>query len=385
MDAVVVGGGIGGLSAAIALRRAGWNVWVLERAPNIREVGAGLTLMTNALRGLEALGLGAAVDRRGEHETPGGLRTTDGRWLSHVDSAEMTRVLGTTALGIHRCTLQRLLRDAVSPWSLRTAAEFVSIEQNDQATYVKYTDHGEPASIRADLVVGADGINSAVRAQLWPEVPAPVHQGSTAWRAVIKWGDPLPVAITWGPGAEFGMVPLGDSQVYWYGAVNARPGEYADDELAAVRERFGSWHDPIPELLAATPPEAVIRCDIYHLATPLPTFVRGRVALLGDAAHAMTPNLGQGAAQAIEDAVTLGAAVAGTTDVRAALAWYDAQRRPRTQAVARTSWRAGRYGQQLSNPVAVAARNTVLRWTPPKRVLQTMTRYGDWRPPTLPA
>src|SRR3954451_2390874 len=133
MDAVVVGGGIGGLSAALALSRAGWNVWVLERAPRICEVGAGLTLMTNALRALDTLGLGAAVNRRGEHETPGGLRTADGRWLSPVDSDEMTRVLSTTALGIHRGALQRLLRDAVSPWSLRTAAEFVSIDQDDKA------------------------------------------------------------------------------------------------------------------------------------------------------------------------------------------------------------------------------------------------------------
>jgi 2-polyprenyl-6-methoxyphenol hydroxylase-like FAD-dependent oxidoreductase len=294
-------------------------------------------------------------------------------------------VLGTTALGIHRATLQRLLRDAVSPWSLRTEAEFVEIQDDDDGgVYVRYTDHGEPASLRADLVVGADGINSAVRAQLWPEAPTPVYQGTTAWRAAIPWADPIPVAITWGAGAEFGMVPLGDGQVYWYGAVNAPPGQRAGDELAAARECFGSWHDPIPALLAATPPEAVIRSDIYHLGTPLSTYVKGRVALLGDAAHAMTPNLGQGACQAIEDAVTLGAAVSDTGDVPAALTRYDAERRPRTQAVARAALRAGRYGQQLSNPAAITVRNAVLRLVPAHMFLRSISRYADWQPPALP-
>ncbi|SIM76311.1 FAD-dependent oxidoreductase [Micromonospora cremea] len=380
--AVVVGAGIGGLSAALALHRHGWRVTVLERAAELREVGAGLTLMANALRALDALGLGPAV-LEGEHaEAPGGIRDRHGRWLSRVDGAEMTRQLGTTALGVHRATLHRILREALPASSLRTRAEVEHVEPGPERADVRYRTPDGRRTLTADLVVGADGLRSRLRAQLWPQTPAPAYAGSTAWRAAIAFPEPVPAAISWGPAAEFGMVPLGAGQVYWYAALTAPPGGHAPDELAAVRERFGDWHAPIPELLAATPPGVVLRNDIYHLATPLPSYVRGRVVLLGDAAHAMTPNLGQGAGQAIEDAVVLGAVCRGGLDgLPAALAEYDRLRRPRSQALARAAFRAGRYGQQLRNPVAVAVRDAALRLTPARAALRGMARYADWRPP----
>jgi 2-polyprenyl-6-methoxyphenol hydroxylase-like FAD-dependent oxidoreductase len=233
-------------------------------------------------------------------------------------------------------------------------------------------------------VVAADGINSAVRRRLWPDVPAPVYAGSTAWRGVTTeaWtGAPL-VGITWGEGAEFGMVPLGDGRAYWFGAVSSPPGAWHADELAAVRERFGHWHDPIPALMAAS--DTVLRDDIYQLATPLSSYVDGGVALLGDAAHAMTPNLGQGANQALEDAVVLASVCDRAADLGPALAAYDAQRRPRSQAVARAAYQMGRFGQQLRNPAAVAVRNTLIRLTPPRAGVRSMIRYVDWTPPELP-
>ncbi|MFJ6166827.1 FAD-dependent monooxygenase [Micromonospora orduensis] len=381
--AVVVGGGIGGLSAAVALRRHGWRVTVMERAADPREVGAGLTLMANALRGLDTLGLGPAL-RRGAHaEAPGGIRDRRGRWLSRVDAARMTRQLGTTALGVHRATLHRVLRDALPASSLWTGAEVEHVESGPHAAEVRFRGPDGPRTLAADLVVGADGLRSRLRAQLFPQLPAPVYAGSTAWRAAIAFPEPVPAAITWGPAAEFGMVPLGNGQVYWFAARTSPPGGHAPDELAAVREHFGGWHEPIPALLAATPPGVVLRNDIHHLATPLPSYVRGRVALLGDAAHAMTPNLGQGAGQAIEDAVVLGAACSGGPHgLPAALAAYDEQRRPRSQAVARASAQAGRYGQQLRNPLALAVRGAALRLTPGWAVLRGMARHADWRPPT---
>ncbi|MFI6063825.1 FAD-dependent oxidoreductase [Micromonospora sp. NPDC051227] len=380
--AVVVGGGIGGLSAALALHRHGWRVTVLERAAELREVGAGLSLMANAVRGVDALGLGPALRQGGHGEAPGGIRDQHGRWLSRVDAAEMIRQLGTTALGVHRATLHRTLREALPASSLHTNASMEHVESGPDRAEVRYLGSDGSHTLDADLVVGADGLRSRVRAQLWPQHPGPVYAGSTTWRAAIAFPDPIPAAITWGPGAEFGMVPIGDGQLYWYGALNAPPGGHAPDELAALREHFGDWHAPIPELLAATPPEAVLRNDIHYLAAPLPSYVRGRVALLGDAAHAMTPNLGQGAGQAIEDAVVLGAVCAGgAKEVPAALAAYDEQRRPRSQSVARASYAAGRFGQQLHNPVAFAMRTVALRLIPSRLALRSMARYADWRPP----
>ncbi|MFB9235412.1 FAD-dependent monooxygenase [Plantactinospora siamensis] len=376
-SAVVVGGGIGGLSAALALRRAGWDVQVFERAPELREVGAGLSLLANGLRGLAALGLGDAVRGGGQRTAPAGLRRPDGRWLSRVDGGDLDRALGTTAVGLHRATLHGILRGALPASALRTGVTVLDV---DPAGRVDHSSGGTTGSTRADLIVAADGIRSVVRSRLWPAT-VPRYSGSTTWRAVIPWPDPLPVAVTWGPGTEFGTVPIGADQMYWYGAFNAPAGERAEDELAAARARFGGWHDPIPALLAATPPAAVLRDDLYYLDPPLPTYVRDRVVLLGDAAHAMTPHLGQGANQAIEDAVVLGAALSREADVPTALIGYDRQRRPRTQEVVAASLRAARVGQQLANPAGVALRNALIRLTPATVALRSMARYADWRPP----
>ena len=380
MRAVIVGGGIGGLCAALALGRAGWDVTVLERAPRFGAVGAGITLMANALAGLDALGVGDEVRAQGRVEAPGGTRTSDGRWLARIDAGQLEAALGTAALGIHRATLHGILLAALPASTLITNATVTAIEPGTGAS-------GGPAAVvssagrcEADLIVGADGIDSVIRRQLWPSIAPPRYVGTTAWRGVSDgpWRGELSVAITWGPGTEFGIVPLGDGRVYWFAATNAPEGTRAADERAAVRAVVGDWHAPVSALLDAT--TTVLHHDLRHLPQPLPTYVRGPVVLLGDAAHAMTPNLGQGAAQAIEDAVVLGDACSPTRPLAAALADYDARRRPRSQSVARASYRIGRLGQQLTQPLLVAARNTAIRWTPPRLALRSMARYADWRP-----
>ncbi len=380
-EAVVVGAGIGGLCAAIGLRRRGWAVTVLERAPEIHAVGAGLTLMANGLRGLDALGVAAAVRAAGRVDAPGGLRTPSGRWISRVDGAALTRVLGTPAVGIHRATLHAILRAALPETAVLTGAEVVDVRP-----HVRYRRDGELVERRADLIVAADGINSGVRARLWPDLPPPAYTGSTAWRGVTTqaWHGELTTAITWGRGTEFGMVPLGDGRVYWYGAVTAPAGQRAADEMAEVRNRFGGWHQPIPALLDATAPDHVIRTDLCHLRVPPPSYRHGTVALLGDAAHAMTPNLGQGANQAIEDAVVLAAECDPAGDLDAALTAYDRQRRPRATRVAAAALQVARFGQQLANPAAVAVRDALMRWTPPRVALRSMARHADWTPPQIP-
>ncbi len=384
--AVVVGAGIGGLCAAIGLRRRGWHVTVLERAPAFGQVGAGLTLMANGLRGLDLLGVGEAVRAQGRVDAPGGLRTPSGRWLSRVDGPELTRRLGTPALGIHRATLHRVLVEALPAGTVRTGADVVDVVARPSPRVV-VDERGERATLGADLVVAADGVHSRVRAHLWPELPGAVYAGVTAWRAVTaaRWhGEPV-TSVTWGRGAEFGMVPLGDGRVYWYGAVNAAPGRRAagGDEMRAVRTIFGGWHEPVAALLDATEPASVLRNDLVHLGTPLPSYRRGGVALVGDAAHAMVPHLGQGANQAIEDAAVLAAVCAPGGDVAASLDSYDAARRPRSQRVARDALRTARLGQGLQHPLAVGLRDAVVRLTPSPVTLRSMARVARWDAPDV--
>ncbi len=387
-SAVVVGGGIGGLTAAVALRRVGWRVTVLERAARFGEIGAGITLLSNGLRCLDEIGLGDAVRGRGQPLLTLGMRTAAGRWLSRIDAhgADLEAMIGTTSVVVHRAELHKVLRDALPASTLLAGVATTGIRTGADGgpAEVRFRHRDHDAVLQADLIVGADGVHSWVRAQCWPDARAPVYSGSTTWRAVTT---PSSAAVTemslsWGRGTEFGVMPLVDGRTYWYAAANADEAQRNPGELDELRRRFGTWHKPIPTVLAHTPPEAVLRHDIYWLPK-LDRYYRDSVVLLGDAAHAMTPNLGQGGGQALEDAIVLAAAVSSTRDVGTALARYDHQRRARTQAMSRAATRQLRFGQQLHAAGAVAIRNVAVALTPDRVALLAIARYGKWRPPAL--
>lgn len=380
--AIVVGGGIGGLTAAIGLRRAGLRVTVLERAAAYAETGAGITLWPNALRALDELDLGPALAPVTRSPGSGGLRNPSGRWLTRWDAADFERRLGRPMVGIHRAQLLDLLVGALPPDTVRWG---VSVSEVTADGTVRTATGRE----RADVVIGADGINSVVRGRLWPGYPGPARVGAVAYRAVLdasqlaEVGSGVEIGETWGSGAEFGAVPLTDGRLYWFAALNTL--NYVDntDAKGVLATRFATWHRPVPELIAATPSEAILRHDLGMLARPLPSYVAGDVALLGDAAHAMPPYLGQGGCQAIEDAEVLAAEVARSGSVRDALAGYDRLRRRRTQSFVRASRFMGRLGPLLSNRAAVALRDTVIRSLPAATSVRGAASVADWTPSVI--
>ncbi|MER6975093.1 FAD-dependent oxidoreductase [Nocardioides sp. NPDC000445] len=344
-SALVVGAGIGGLTTALALSRVGWQVTVLERAPELGEVGAGLSIWPRAWKILDDLGV---ADRLVDGTRPAiqaGLRRPDGRWLAKVgvDAAERTPVM------VHRARLHEALvseletRDGIE---VRTGVTVTSLAELDDA----------------DVVVAADGIRSTIRKELHQREDVR-YAGYTAYRGVTA--EPVPGDAsttggeTWGTGVRVGYAPLVDGRTYWFVTANRPAGETGGDHHADVTALVGDWHEPIPQLLAATPPSAVLRGDICDLRLPLKRFDHGRVVLLGDAAHATTPNLGQGACAAIEDAAVLAAQLAGHARVESALVAYDRTRRPATSRLVRASRLVGVLGQVESGTV-VAVRDAGL-------------------------
>lgn len=380
--AVVAGAGIGGLTAAVALRRQGWDVTVFERAASLEPVGAGLGLGPNALHALDAIGLGAEVRGFSAIEGDGGIRRPDGRWLARTELSAITERFGDPQLMTLRADLVQLLAGRLPDGTVRTGVTVTRVDPGDQVKRARVTTSA--GDLDADLVVAADGIRSPVRAALFPAHPGPRYSGCTTWRFVAPRPDRSPSpAETWGRGTLFGTFPLADGRVYCYAAAFEPAGTRYDDEAAELKRRFGGWHDPIPGLIGSVSPEQVLHDDVYWMADPLPAYHHGRVALLGDAAHAMTPHLGQGACQAIEDAIVLASVAApGTTPDLAA---YTAARLPRTQKVVRDSYRAMRLSGLTSRP-AIALRNagvSLVSRLGPGLMLRQLEPIASWTPPPL--
>jgi len=358
--ALVVGAGIGGLAAAIALRRAGLEVEILEQAPDLREIGAGISLWANAIHALDALGVGDAIRAASVPYAVGGLRWRDGTTLASASVEELTAALGTPVIVMHRADLQSALLAAVPRSLIRLGARVARLEHDARRVAI-VLDGGEVVS--GDLIVGADGLHSVCRAALFGDEPAR-YDGCTAWRAVVPFDTSLVRASeTWGGGTLFGQVPINRNRVYWYAATNAAPGGRSPHPKQELLQLFAGWHAPIADLIEAADDAQVLRNDIFD-RPPVRRWSAERVTLLGDAAHPMTPFLGQGACQAIEDAVVLGACLGGATDVAAALRDYERRRVPRANAFVMRSRRAGQVAR-LRNPLLVAVRNALLKRVSP--------------------
>jgi 2-polyprenyl-6-methoxyphenol hydroxylase-like FAD-dependent oxidoreductase len=358
----VIGGGIGGLTAAVALARKGLAAEVYEQAPVLEEVGAGVGLWPNAVTALAPIGLAGKVAQLAVQLAGQGIKRPDGGWLVYIPGEVMAQRWGAGPVQVHRAELQQLLAGELGPSVIHLGARCTGFEDSGQAVTAYFADGRK---VQADVLAGADGVHSAVRAQLFG--PGPLrYRGYTAVRSVTPAGSvPLPrdAIETWGRGARFGLAPTSGDRVLWYAMWNAPAGAHdAGDTTARLRELFGGWHEPVPAIIDATPAAAVIRTDIYD-RRPARAWSQGRVALIGDAIHPMTPDLTQGACQAILDATTLATCLAASRDTRAALRDYQ-QRRWRNAAAATLMTRnLGAIGQWKGHTVCTA-RNTLLRSLP---------------------
>ncbi|MGH3663388.1 MAG: FAD-dependent monooxygenase [Micromonosporaceae bacterium] len=385
--AVVVGAGVGGLAVAGALRRARWDVTLLERESSLAVGRAALLLWPNGVHALRALGVGAGLDEIAEPLTETLIRRPDGRVLVRSSMAGLVERHGAPAVAVRRQDLYDALVAELGEVNVRTG---VTVDRVRAAAGSEGPAVGDGHSWwEADLVVAADGMDSVVRRAVAADSTV-TPAGYTAWRAVVpahRAPETAAAGETVGSGQRLLIAPLGSRGVYWMAVVAGAPRpESAEVQLELLFRWFADWHDPVAKLIDATRPDELWQQAMADLA-PLPrrfgfAVGHGGIALLGDAAHAMTPNLGQGACLALEDAITLAnlmaeAPLGGPLD--GVLSRYDQLRRRRAAKLVRQSRRLGAVFGARSR-LGVGARNTLLTAAP--GLFDRVTAAGaGWRPP----
>jgi 2-polyprenyl-6-methoxyphenol hydroxylase-like FAD-dependent oxidoreductase len=357
---VIIGAGIAGLTAAIAMARKGLDAEVYEQAPELKEVGAGVGLWGNAFRALRAIGLADEVVRLAGGPAGSGVKRPDGTWLLYQPHEVVQKRWGAGFASVHRAELHRLLADQVDPSAIHLDARCTGISDAGDGVRARFADGRE---VEADVLVGADGAHSVVRTALLG--PSPIrYRGYTTAGALTPAGSvPVPRdgSETWGRGIRFGVAPTSGERVVWYAVWKAPAGE-AGVSTEHLLRLFGRWHEPVRAVIEATPPDTMVRKDVYD-RLPGRRWTRGHVALIGDAIHLMTPDLGQGACQAMVDAVTLADCLAQGGSLDAALVSYQRQRWRNaafTTVLARTFGNMG----QLDRHLTCGARDALVRAMP---------------------
>ena len=355
--AIIVGGGIGGLTAGIALRQAGIHAVVYERAPQLKEIGAGIALASNAMKVFFKLGLADQITACGVPLASGAIKTWNGKGIIRA----VEEVHQFINVCVHRADLQRVLVQGLGEDNLVLGHKCVGFQQSENGVVTRFANDEE---VQGDLLIGADGLHSAVRAGIHGE-EKPRYSGYTAWRAVTHFEAKAATSESWGHGKRFGIVPIGGGRVYWFATKNAPEGqpESPEDRKQELLDLFNRWHPPIADLIKATEPDVILRHDLYDRKPLKRHWGEDRVTLLGDAAHATTPNLGQGACQAIEDAYVLARYLRGAEEIADAVRRYEAKRIPRTTYITNLSWRIGRMAQ-WENSLACWLRNAMLKAIP---------------------
>jgi 2-polyprenyl-6-methoxyphenol hydroxylase-like FAD-dependent oxidoreductase len=375
----IVGGGICGLTTALALERRGLSPTVYEAADEYGPVGAGILLQTNALLVLDRLGVADRIRDAGVPLDGGGLRAPGGEFMTRFDLDGLERrEFGYGSVAVPRAALLDVLRAELDT-EVRTGADCVDVVGTDPPT-VRFDDG---TTVTPARLVGADGIRSTVRDAVVPAV-TPRSLGAVAYRALVDVAVPKPYGArgfeVWDHGTYTGGSPVAEDRFYWFATAPEPLTDAAappEATAAALRERLDDAPEPLPAVLDGLDPADLVVTALEDLPA-LDTWSRGRVALAGDAAHAMLPFAGQGAAQAIEDGIVLADAIATQPDHDRAFDAYERRRKPRADRVRTESRRLGRLGTmqstlgcRLRNAVVDSIPDAVVRRFRRRRVANT--------------
>ncbi len=359
---LIIGGGIGGATAALALQKIGVEAEMFERAAELKEVGAGIALWNAPFRALERLGVGEKIRSSAAPLKFGTMGFASGKVFQQLDFEKILGSQFNENFIIHRADLHSAILSGLDKNSIHPDHECERIEQNADGVKVTFK-NGNTAE--GDLLIGADGFNSVVRKSIFGETPVR-YSGQTCYRGIVDISalQPSVLGEIQGTGQRFGIAPINEKRVYWFAAMNAPQGEKDNpaNRREFLSEKYKGWKFGIPEMIAANNNDRILRNDLID-RQPLKTWTKGRITLLGDAAHPMLPNLGQGACTAIEDGFILARNIAKSGVNADALTRYEAERIGRTTRIVNQS---RQFGVPLlwTNPIAVWLRNKMFEYTP---------------------
>jgi 2-polyprenyl-6-methoxyphenol hydroxylase-like FAD-dependent oxidoreductase len=356
----IVGGGITGLAAALALKRIGLSASIYEKKSAYHPEGAGIALGANALKALDFLGVLPQIMQRGITSNQYSIYDNYGRAITTIRCEQTKYPLYTF---IHRADLIDILLNSLSPEHISFQKNLIFFTTNHKKTQLFFEDG---TLVKTDYLLACDGIHSSIRNQLFPNKQLR-YAGYTCWRGIIENNSMQmqdPYSETWGPKGRFGIIPLANNQLYWYALKNgvANDSRHQSWKTENLLENFHDYHSPIPEIIKRTANDHVTRHDIYDLDS-LFQYLYDRILLMGDAAHATTPNLGQGDCLSIEDAVCLAQLIQYEKNLDSALMKFNKTRLARTKKVIHESWKFGKIAQ-IDNPFICTVRNKVMKWTP---------------------
>lgn len=373
MKGIIIGGGIGGLTLAVAMQQLDLEATVYEAAPKIREVGAGILLGVNAMLVLKALGLHQKVQAAGKVMIQGQITDPGYKLLQALPFKAMEEKFGLSSVLIHRAKLQSILLQELSDTTIKTNHKAIELLEGDQPI-IKFENNTQ---IVADFIIGADGINSVIRQQLFPE-SRPRYSGQTCWRGMVEYQLPthLKKVVTeiWGRKGRFGFAEIEENVVYWYAVKKAPQGEKDSAEfiMNELLDTFEDFGEPVQDIIVSTILSTIIRNDLSDIK-PMKKWHKGNICLLGDAIHATTPNLGQGGAQSIEDGLALARCLKNNTSINTAFENFKRIRYAKASFVVNQSRLVGQIAH-LDSSFLTWARNAIMPMVPQKRIIQQFER-----------
>ena len=358
----IIGGGVAGLTAAIALQKVGITANIYEQSLKLRGIGAGFGLAANAMHALDILGLREGVEKIGHFLPSYHILDEQGKKLVAPKTEQIGSYYRQSNFALHRGQLHKFLLKQLPEHQINLGKHAVSFTKNVDGIFVYFSDG---TSIHTQALIVADGIHSKLRAQLLPK-SKPRYAGYTCWRAVIdKQNVDLADSYeTWGSKGRFGMTPLVDGKIYWYACINGKQNDPISSKFGIddLRERFAGYHKPIAEILGNTTTEQLICSDILDIK-PLKSLAFDNILLIGDAGHATTPNMGQGACQAMEDVAVLYHEIQTANNIPQAFLKVSERRVARTRYITNTSRQIG-WIAQWENELLVRLRNSLMRIMP---------------------